>query len=262
MKITAVIVDDEVLARRSILRFLAGRPDVEVVAECSDGGSAVSSILAKRPELVFLDVQMPEMDGFEVLRKIGPGFMPVTIFVTAYDRYALRAFEVNALDYLLKPFGRERFEQALARARQRIAEKSDRNTTQRLISLLEGLNKQNEFIDRLPVTENGRILFLATREIDWIEANGNYVLVHAGARTYEIRETLTCLEQKLSPRDFQRIHRSSLVNVNRIKEIHPWFHGYHLVVLANGEKLRMSRYQTITAQRLGVGISRRTPETR
>lgn len=261
MKITTVIVDDEVLARRSILRFLGGQPDVEVVTECGDGGSAVSSILAKRPDLVFLDVQMPEMDGFEVLRKIGPTFMPVTIFVTAYDRYALRAFEVNALDYLLKPFGCERFELALARARQRIAEKSNRNSTQRLMAMLEDLSKQNESIDRLPVTEHGRIRFVATRDIDWIEAKGNYVRVHTGAHTYEIRETLTGLEQKLSRRDFQRIHRSCLVNVHRIKEVHPWFHGYHLVVLANGEKLRMSRYQTITAQRLGLGISRRTPET-
>ena len=256
MKIRAVIVDDEGLARRSILRFLAGQPDVEIAAECGDGSSAVSSILAEKPDLVFLDVQMPEMDGFEVLRKIGPSCMPVTIFVTAYDHYALQAFEVNALDYLLKPFGRERFEQALARARQRIAEKSDHNTAQRLVAMLEDISKQNEFIERLPVTEHGRIQFVSTREIDWIEAAGNYVRVHAGPRSYEIRATLTDLEHKLNPRDFQRIHRSSLVNVQRIKEIHPWFHGYHLVVLANGKKLRMSRYQTITAQRLGLGISR------
>jgi len=125
-----------------------------------------------------------------------------------------------------------------------------------LVAMLEDISKQNEFIERLPVTEHGRIQFVSTREIDWIEAAGNYVRVHAGPRSYEIRATLTDLEHKLNPRDFQRIHRSTLVNVQRIKEIHPWFHGYHLVVLANGKKLRMSRYQTITAQRLGLGISR------
>jgi two-component system, LytTR family, response regulator len=261
MNIRAVIVDDEVLARRSVLRFLASSPDIEIVAECGDGESAVSAILARKPDLAFLDVQMPEMDGFEVVRKVGAELMPVTIFVTAYDRYALRAFEVNALDYLLKPFGQKRFEQALARAKQRIIEKSDRDAAHRMMAMLENFKKENEFIDRLPVAQHGRILLVKTAEVDWMEAEGNYVRVHAGTRHYEIRETLTGLEQKLNPRDFQRIHRSTLVNVHRIKEIHPWFHGYHLVVLANGKKLRMSRYQNATARHLGLGTSHRTSES-
>ena len=252
MKIRALIVDDEPLGRRGILRFLKNDPDVEVVAQCGDGQSAVGAILGSNPDLVFLDVQMPEMDGFEVIRRVGPQKMPVTVFVTAYDRYAVRAFDANAIDYLLKPVGQARFERALARAKERMAESSREDVAERIVATLEQIKRQDKYLDRLTVSENGRILFVKTKEIDWIEANGNYLRLHVGARTHEMRETLNSLVRKLDPRDFLRIHRSTIVNVHLIKEIQPWFHGYHLVLLQNGQELRMSRYQNEIAKRLGL----------
>jgi two-component system LytT family response regulator len=172
--------------------------------------------------------------------------------VTAYDRYALQAFETNAIDYLLKPVAQVRFEKALARAKQRIAEKSDQHVVQRMAAMLDQIKRQEEYLDRLPVSENGRIFFARTEEIDWIEAKGNYARLHLGTATHEIRETLTTLESKLNPRYFLRIHRSAIVNVRMIKEIQPWFHGYHLVLLRNGQELRMSRYQDEIAKKLGL----------
>ncbi|HXW92104.1 MAG TPA: LytTR family DNA-binding domain-containing protein [Terriglobales bacterium] len=259
MMIRALIVDDEPLARRGLLRFLNNDPEVELVAECADGESAVATILSKKPDLVFLDVQMPEMDGLSVVRTVGVSRMPVTIFVTAYDRYALRAFEVNAIDYLLKPVGQERFTDALTRAKRRIAEKSQCDLNQNIKAMLERL-RGNEYVEHLSVPQNGRIVLVRTKEIDWIEANGNYARLHVGVRTHEIRETLNALERKLDPREFLRIHRSTIVNVCAIKEMHPWFHGYHLVLLQNGQQLRMSRYQSKIAQQLGFPIRR--PERR
>lgn len=252
MNIRAVIVDDEPLARRGLLRFLKSDPEIEVLSECGDGQSAVGAILGKKPNLVFLDVQMPEVDGLEVVRRIGPAQMPTTIFVTAYDRYALQAFDANALDYLLKPVGQERFQIALGRAKERISEKSKSETVLRMMATLEEIKRQDEYLERLPVSRNGRILFVKTKEIDWIEANGNYARLYVGPQTHDIRETLSTLERKLNPRDFLRIHRSTIVNVHFIREIQPWFHGYHLVLLQNGKELRMSRYQDEIAKRLGV----------
>jgi two-component system, LytTR family, response regulator len=255
MTIRALIIDDEPLARRSLVRFLKNDPEVEVVDECADGESAVAMILGKKPDLVFLDVQMPEMDGLGVVRTVGISRMPVTIFVTAYDRYALRAFEVNAIDYLLKPVGQERFTDALTRAKRRIVEKSQCDLNQNIKAMLERL-RSNEYLEHLSVAQNGRIVLVRTKEIDWIEANGNYARLHVGLRTHEIRETLNGLERKLDPREFLRIHRSTIVNVRAIKEMQPWFHGYHLVLLQNGQELRMSRYQNKVAQQLGFRIRR------
>ena len=255
MTIRALIIDDEPLGRRGLLRFLKNDPEVEVVGECADGKSAVATILGKKPDLVFLDVQMPEMDGLGVVRVVGISRMPVTIFVTAYDRYALRAFEVNAIDYLLKPVGQERFSDALTRAKRRIAEKSQCDLNQNIKAMLERLRGE-EYVEHLSVPQNGRIVLVRTKEIDWIEANGNYARLHVGVRTHEIRETLNVLERKLDPREFLRIHRSTIVNVRAIKEMHPWFHGYHLVLLQNGQELRMSRYQNKIAQQLGFRILR------
>ena len=255
MTIRALIIDDEPLGRRGLLRFLKNDPEVEVVGECADGKSAVATILGKKPDLVFLDVQMPEMDGLGVVRVVGISRMPVTIFVTAYDRYALRAFEVNAIDYLLKPVGQERFSDALTRAKRRIAEKSQCDLNQNIKAMLERLRGE-EYVEHLSVPQNGRIVLVRTKEIDWIEANGNYARLHVGVRTHEIRETLNVLERKLDPREFMRIHRSTIVNVRAIKEMHPWFHGYHLVLLQNGQELRMSRYQNKIAQQLGFRILR------
>jgi two-component system, LytTR family, response regulator len=252
MSIRALVVDDEPLARRAIRRLLGKNSGVDIVGECEDGESAVRAIREKKPDLVFLDVQMPEMDGFHVLSEIGADAMPVTIFVTAHDRYALRAFDANAIDYLLKPFGKDRFERALARAKQQIDGKVDRNELRKAISRLEQLAAATEHPDRLAVPRNGRITFVATKDIDWIEAEGNYVRLHVGDREHELRETLTELEKKLSSSSFFRIHRSIIVNIHSIREIQPWFHGYHRVLLANGTELRMSRYQREIARKLGL----------
>jgi two-component system LytT family response regulator len=248
----ALVIDDEPLARRCVRQFLKAHADVELIGECGDGESAVAAILAKQPDLVFLDVQMPEMDGFEVVRKIGADRMPVTIFVTAYDRYALRAFDENAVDYLLKPFGKERFARALIRARERIAGNLNCDELRRVIASLEQTQTHQKTVERLAITENGRVFFVKARDIDWIEAEGNYACLHIGTREYELRETLTSLGRRLNPLDFLRIHRSTIVNVHRIKEIQRWFRGHHLILLENGKELRMSRYQPEAAKRLGL----------
>ena len=252
MTIRALIIDDEPLARRSVRRFLDKGAGIEVIGECGDGDSAVEAIREKRPDLVFLDVQMPEMTGFDVIRKIGPEAMPVTVFVTAYDRYAVRAFDANAIDYLLKPFGKERFDRALKRAKERLAGKLNLNDLRVVLASFEHDQGQEIYVDRLTVAENGRILLINVKDIDWIAACGNYAQLHTGRRTYEIRQTLTYLEAKLNPREFLRIHRSTIVNVRRIREIQPWFRGHHLVILQSGQELRMSRYQREVAKQLGV----------
>jgi two-component system LytT family response regulator len=248
----ALIIDDEPLTRLSVRRFLKAHADVELIGERGDGESAVAAILTKQPDLVFLDVQMPEMDGFEVVRTLGADKMPVTIFVTAYDRYALRAFDANAVDYLLKPFGKERFERALMRARERIEGNLNCAEVRRIVASLEQIQTQRRGAERIAITENGRVHLVKARDIDWIGAEGNYARLHVGVREYELRETLTSLERRLNPLDFLRIHRSTIVNVHRIKEIQRWFRGHHLVLLENGRELRMSRYQSQIARRLGL----------
>jgi len=252
MTIRALLVDDEPLARRAVRRFLVKKTDVEVVAECGDGESAVHAIQSLRPDLVFLDVQMPEMDGFQVLGSIGAGEMPITIFVTAYDRFALRAFDANAIDYLLKPLSRERFERALVRAQQRMAEHHNHEEMRRLLASLQKLSAAQEYPKRLAIPKNGRTVFVDTKNIDWIEAEGSYLRLHVGNREHQFRGTLSEIEGKLSPADFLRIHRSTIVNIQRIREIQTWFHGYHRVLLEDGTELRMSRYQDEIARRLGL----------
>ena len=257
MSIRALIVDDEPLARASVRRFLMAHADVRIVGECGDGKSAVAAIRNHSPDLVFLDIQMPEMDGFAVLHNVGIERMPAIIFVTAYDQYAVRAFEENVLDYLLKPFGKARFERALARVRERISQPGGRDLVrtsdvQRILLAMESIAGRRTCLDRVPVLENGRIVYIRVEDIEWIEAAGNYVRLHVGARRHDVRETLTALEGKLDSDEFVRIHRSTIVNLRHVKEVHPWFHGYHLVVLINGQKLRMSRYQREVADRLGL----------
>jgi two-component system, LytTR family, response regulator len=246
----ALVVDDEALARRALLRLLKSEPDISVVGQCGDGEAAVEAIGRLRPDLVFLDVQMPEMDGFRVVETVGPEQMPVTIFVTAFDRYALRAFDANAVDYLLKPFVPDRLARALTRARDRCTGRQDRDAAQRLFSLLERTHFQTDYAQRLAVSVRGRIFFVAVAEIDWIEAEGNYARLHAARRVYDLRETLQALMEKLDPRDFVRIHRSTIVNVHRVREVQPWFQGSHVVLLESGEELRMSRYQREAVERL------------
>ncbi len=250
MSLRALIVDDEILARKALLRLLKSEPGVNVIGQCGDGESAVDAIRRTQPDLVFLDVQMPEMDGFRVVETIGVEQMPATIFVTAFDRYALNAFDANAVDYLLKPFAADRLSRALARARDRSLGRLDKEAAQRLFSLLDRTRSQSDYAQRLTVSTRGRILFVAVADIDWIEAEDNYARLHVSRRVYDVRETLQALMEKLDPRDFVRIHRSTIVNLHRIREVQPWFQGSHIVLLHSGEELRMSRYQRDAVERL------------
>jgi two-component system LytT family response regulator len=245
----ALIADDEPLARTALLRLLKRDRGITVVGQCDDGEAAVEAVRELRPDLLFLDVQMPEMDGFQVMEAIGVEQMPVTIFITAFDRYAIRAFDANAVDYLLKPFGADRLARAVARARDRWQGRQDKDTAQRLFALLDS-RYQTDYAQRLTVASGGRILFVPVADIDWIEAEGNYARLHAGRRVYDVRETLQALMEKLDPREFIRIHRSTIVNARRIREVQPWFQGSHIVLLQNGEELRMSRYQRDAVERL------------
>ena len=241
MSIRALIVDDEPLARERIRMLLDQERDVEIVGECDNGTEALRGIEKLAPDLVFLDVQMPELTGFEVLDRLDAARMPVIVFVTAYDQYALKAFEVCALDYLLKPFDRERFGRAMARARAELERRKSGQVNEQVLKLLSELHQSKKYVEKLIVRAGGRVLFLRADEIDWIEAAGNYVRLHAGKQDYLYRETMTKLEAQLHPERFARIHRSTIVNVERIKELQPWFRGDYQVVLREGQKLTLSR---------------------
>jgi len=241
VKLRAVIADDEPLARERIRSLLESEPDVEVVRECRDGLEAVAAIEEERPDLVFLDVQMPELDGFGVIERIGVENAPVVVFVTAFDEYALQAFEVNAVDYLMKPFDRERFRKALARARSQVQRDKGGDLNRKLLALIQELKVPHGYVERVVVKSSGRIFFLKTDEIDWIEAAGNYIRVFAGSESHLLRETMNSFEQKLDPNRFIRIHRSTIVRIDRIAELQPLFHGDYLVVLQGGKRLTLSR---------------------
>jgi two-component system, LytTR family, response regulator len=249
MSMRALIVDDEPLARTALSRLLKRDTDIVIVGECGDGESAVKSIRQMKPDVVFLDVQMPEMDGFQVIETVGVEQMPTTIFVTAYDKYAMRAFDASAVDYLLKPFLPDRLSRALARARDRWQNRQDKDAAKRLFALLDN-RYSSDYVRRLAVASGGRIVFVAVEEIDWIGAEDNYARLHVGRLVYEVRETLQALMEKLDPQEFIRIHRSTIVNVRRIREVQPWFQGSHIIVLKSGEELRMSRYQKEAVDRL------------
>jgi two-component system LytT family response regulator len=212
-------------------------------------------IRAARPDLVFLDVQMPVLDGFGVLEAVGVEQMPAVIFVTAYDRYALRAFEYNALDYLLKPFDRERFRKALERARAHLGRSPTREDTQQLQGAVEEFRGENKSLQRLVVKSAGRVFFLRAEEIDWIEAAGNYLRLHVGKDTHLLRDTMSSLETRLDPRRFLRIHRSTMVNIERIQELQPLFHGDYVVILHDGTQLNLSRgYRHRLHEVFGKGV--------
>ena len=239
-KIRTLVVDDEPLARRRILRMLARHADVEVIGECAGGREAIQAIREQQPALVFLDVQMPEVDGFAVLDAVGARDMPLIIFVTAYDQYAVRAFEVHALDYLLKPFDRRRFDIALERAQSRLLnERSDVN--ERALALLEELRAQQRHLERMVIKAGGRAFFIKTEEIDWVEAEGKYVRLHIGRESYLVREAISQIEAQLDPKRFLRIHRSTIVNLDRVRELQPWFHNDYRVILRDGTELMLSR---------------------
>jgi two-component system LytT family response regulator len=241
MTIRAAIVDDEPLARRRIRNLLAEAADVEVIAECANGKDAIESLEASPPALLFLDVQMPEIDGFDVLQAIGVDRVPAVIFVTAYDQFALRAFEAHALDYLLKPFDDERFGAALERARERIRQQQGGDLDRRLQALLENVRAEHGYLRRLVVPSGHRSVFVRTEHIDWIEAERNYVRLHVGGRAHLLRENLTHIASALDPATFCRIHRSTIVNIDRIQAVESLFHGEQLVVLQDGTKLTAGR---------------------
>ena len=241
MPLTTLIVDDEPLAREGLHALLSKDSEVSAIREARDGSEAVASIREFKPDLVFLDVQMPEMDGFAVLEAIASDRMPVIIFVTAYDRYAVQAFEVHALDYLLKSFDRDRFQAALQRAKEEIQRSKTGVLNERLAGFLEDLQAKRKRLTRLVVKSGGRIVFLRVDEIDWVEAADNYVRIHAGRESHLMRETLQSLESRLNPEKFLRIHRSTLVNLDSIRELQPIFHGDYLVKLNDGTELTLSR---------------------
>lgn len=241
MKTRVVIVDDEPLARERLRALLERDAEVEIVAECGDGREAVDVISKEKPDLVFLDIQMPELDGFGVLAELQGSKLPAVIFVTAYDRFALKAFEVHALDYLLKPFDRERFNKALARAKEQVGKRQAQDLSTKISSLLADLKPESKTTDRLAVKTSGRVVFVKLEEIDWVESADNYVNIHVGQTSHLLRETMAAIEQRLPGRNFVRISRSAIVNVDRVKELQPLFHGEYAVILRSGAKLTLTR---------------------
>jgi two-component system LytT family response regulator len=248
-KIRALVVDDEPFARERVVRLLGSEVDIEIVGEAGDGFQAVQMIKSTRPDLVFLDVQMPGRDGFAVLEHLEPDETPVVVFLTAYDQYAVRAFENAALDYILKPFDEDRFNKALRRARstlEQIASARDRQGTgptsggpESEVSTEMGAGQQ--YLQRFIIRSGGRVFFRRAEEIDWIEAEGNYVRVHSGASAFLMRETISSLEAKLDPAKFARVHRSAIVQIDKIREAEMRLSGSYNLRLASGEHIVMSR---------------------
>ena len=262
MPVRTLIVDDERMARKRIRTLLAADADVDVVGECGNGRDAVAAIRERTPDLVFLDVQMPELDGFAVVQAIGAHRMPVTVFVTAFDQYALKAFEAHALDYLTKPFDRDRFQASLGRAKQQVQLRSaspappdaattlpptpaspvrDSQLDDRLAAMLAEFERRQRYTDRLIVKSAGHVVFLRVEEIDWIEAAGSYVRLHVGRDAHLLHEGIAALATRLDPGRFARVHRSTIVNLDRVRELQPWFHGDAVAILRDGTKLQVSR---------------------
>jgi two-component system LytT family response regulator len=258
-KIRALVVDDESLAREVLLVMLGGDSEIEVIAECRNGREAVAAIRRESPDVVFLDIQMPEMDGFQVIEEVGVERMPVTVFVTAFDKHALRAFEAHALDYLLKPFDHDRFNTTLHRAKTRVRQQTIGKIGENLFAMMQDMQlktgelssktddtkpdqtSHKESIDRVVIKSSGRIYFLKTEEIDWVEGAGDYLSLHSGNSTHLIRETMGDFHTKLNPKKFLRIHRSTIVNIERIKDIRPLFKGEYVITLTDGRRLKSSR---------------------
>jgi two-component system LytT family response regulator len=251
-KIRALVIEDEPVARERLVALLGKEADVEVVGQCADGRCAVSAIERLAPDLLFLDVQIPELDGFEVARAVGPERMPAVVFVTAFDEYALQAFDVHAVDYLLKPFTAERFTRALVHAREQIGRRRATAINEQLLALLPDLGRKPPRRERILVKSNGRIYFVRMPDIDYCQAAGNYVRLHVNKDTHLIRETMGHLEGDLDPVQFVRIHRSTIVNIDRIEEFRPSFEGEFVVVLRSGVRLTLSRgYREAVQTRVG-----------
>jgi two-component system, LytTR family, response regulator len=239
--ISVLVVDDEPPARRRILSLLAEQPDLEVVGECGNGREAIAAILELRPDLVFLDVQMPEVNGFDVIETIGPAAMPVVVFATAYDEFALRAFDAHALDYLLKPFDQERFERTLERVRFELRRVRADGEDERLRALVRALRGEGARLERLPVRVGQRTRLIALDDVDYMEARSNYVRLHVGERSYLVRDTLSGLEARLDRERFLRIHRSLIVNRERVEEVESLFAGEYVLYLRGGVRLTSGR---------------------
>ena len=241
MKITALIVDDEPLARERLRSLLAKETDVEVVGECGDGEAAVSAVETLRPQVLFLDVQMPGLDGFAVVQAIPRAVMPLVIFVTAYDAHAVQAFEVSALDYLLKPFKQSRLHEAVERVRVSLARRSGTEMTERLTAWVQAREQEGTKVKRIAVRINERTLFVKTEQIDWIEAAGNYAVLHCGRENHVVRATLGSLEEDLPLGRFLRVSRSAIVSADRVKEIQPVFEGEQVLLLQDGTRVPVTR---------------------
>jgi two-component system LytT family response regulator len=252
MKIRALIVDDERLARERLRQLLKDEPEIEIAGECSNGSEAVAAIRDLRPALVFLDIQMPELDGFEVLKSIETEKSPVIVFVTAFDEFAVKAFEIHAADYLLKPFNRERFQTALRRAVDRVAHRDDGAAQKRQASLLTELATAKS-VNRLMIKSGSKIAWVQPEEIFWIEAADNYVELHLAEKSHLLRETLNAIESRLAPGQFVRISRSAIVNKLHVRELQRLFYGGYAVILQNGTKLTLSRRYRDKLKDFGVG---------
>jgi len=243
-KIRVVVVDDETPARSRLMELLEKQPDFQVVGVGRSGEEAVQLIRSESPDLVFLDVQMPGLDGFAVLREVTPQCAPLTIFVTAYDKYAIKAFEAHALDYLLKPYSDERFESALQRAREQIRTQTAGELSMRLVRLLDdtgGLAEGSGYLERIAIKSGGRVIFLEVRDIDWIEAAGVYVYLHVAQKAHLYRATVGQLQERLDPKNFVRVHRSTIINTDRILELKPRTHGDYGIILKDRTELTLSR---------------------
>jgi len=244
MPFSTLLVDDEPLAREGLRMLLANDADVSVIHEAKNGREAVEAIRTTRPDLVFLDVQMPEMDGFAVVQEVGAERMPAVVFVTAHDKYAIQAFEINAIDYLLKPVTEERFAKALARSKAQMQSKQSVEPNRQILSLLETLAAPRSALKRLAIRSAGKTIFVDVEDIDWIEAAENYVQLHAGRAEHLLHVTMNTLEKSLDAALFLRIHRSVIVNVKRIKQMQPVMHGEFVITLENGVRLQSGRSYT------------------
>lgn len=252
--IRTIIVDDEPLARDGIQALLRNDPEIEIIGECATGHGVVKAIQEGMPDLIFLDIQMPGMDGFSALEAIGTDHLPHVIFVTAFDNYALRAFDFYALDYILKPFDRERFERAVRRAKIQIKYERSEAFNERVLTLLEDLRAPSTYLQRIVIKTDGRVFFLKVEHLEWIEAEGNYVRLHSRKDSHLLRETISNLEAQLDPKKFLRIHRSAIVNIEYIQELQPLFHGDYRVILRDGTHLTLSRNYRKAAESPGCAI--------
>lgn len=239
--ISILVADDERIARERLCRFLSLQPDMRLIGECRTGVEARERLMQGDVDVLFLDVRMPQLDGFELLNELAPDTMPLIVFVTAHDEYAVRAFEQRAVDYLLKPFDEERFEKCLERIRLLIGMRKDRHQVDDLRTLVDELRQMHTRPSRFAVKTANKLFFVRMEDIDFIQAADNYVCIHIGGEQHFVRETMNAVEGRLDPGKFVRVHRSKIVNIDRIKELHPWFHGDYQIVMMNGTQITLSR---------------------